>query len=161
MKLQKAWLLVTLFTTSFVVQAQVKVKHIQTDNSAIATGVWADDTFYLSGQMASPSAPADPAKGIEAVYGDTKTQAGSVFAKIQKALQDQGLGMKDVVKMTVFLVGNAVTGKMDFVGMNSEYVKYFGTKDQPNKPARSTVEVAHLATPWGLVEVEVVAVRSR
>jgi enamine deaminase RidA (YjgF/YER057c/UK114 family) len=26
-----------------------------------------------------------------------------VFAKIQKALQDQGLDMKDVVKMTVFL----------------------------------------------------------
>ena len=53
--------------------------------------------------MASSVTPADAAKGTQAVYGDTKTQAASVFAKIQKALQGQGLDMKDVVKMTCFL----------------------------------------------------------
>jgi enamine deaminase RidA (YjgF/YER057c/UK114 family) len=31
--------------------AQVTVKHIQTDKSPIATGAWAGDTFYLSGQL--------------------------------------------------------------------------------------------------------------
>jgi enamine deaminase RidA (YjgF/YER057c/UK114 family) len=45
--------------------------------------------------------------------------------------------------------------------MQSEYVKYFGTSDQPNKPARSTVQVAALAAPWALIEVEVIAVRSK
>jgi enamine deaminase RidA (YjgF/YER057c/UK114 family) len=139
--------------------AQVQVKHIQTDKSPIAEGVWAGDTYYLSGQLASPVTPADPAKGTPADYGDTKTQAASVFAKIQKALQAQGLDMKDVVKMTVFLGPDPQTGKLDFAGMQSEYVKYFGTTEQPNKPARSAVQVAALAAPWALIEVEVIAVR--
>jgi enamine deaminase RidA (YjgF/YER057c/UK114 family) len=140
---------------------QVVVKHIQTDKSPIAIGVWAGDTYYLSGQLANPVTPADPAKGTTAEYGDTKTQAASVFSKIQKALQEQGLDMKDVVKMTVFLGPDPKTGKLDFAGMQSEYVKYFGTTDQPNKPARSAFQVAALAAPWALLEVEVIAVKSK
>jgi enamine deaminase RidA (YjgF/YER057c/UK114 family) len=142
--------------------AQVTVKHIQTESAAIATGVWAGDTYYLSGQLADPVTPADRAKGVAAVYAtDTKTQAASVFAKIQKALQAQGLDMKDVVKMTVFLGPDPTTGKLDFAGMQSEYVKYFGTKDQPNKPARSAFQVAALAAPWALLEIEVIAVKGK
>ena len=141
--------------------AQTTVKHIQTEKAAIATGVWAGDTFYLSGQLADPVTPADAAKGTAADYGDTKAQAGSVFAKIQKALQAQGLDMKDVVKMTVFLGPDPNTGKLDFAGMQSEYLKYFGTKDQPNKPARSAFQVAALAAPWALLEIEVIAVKSK
>lgn len=152
---------VALMLFALAAQAQVPVKHIQTDTAPIAEGVWAGDTFYLSGQLASPITPADPAKGTPADYGDTKTQAASVFAKIQKALQAQGLDMKDVVKMTVFLAPDPHMGKLDFPGMQSEYVKFFGTKDQPNKPARSAVQVAALAAPWALLEVEVIAVRSR
>jgi len=161
MKLKNAIIAAALTVASCVAHSQVTVKHIQTDKSPIAEGVWAGDTLYLSGQLASPVTPADPAKGTEAVYGDTKTQAASVFAKIQKALQEQGLDMKDVVKMTVFMAADPTTGKLDFPAMNSEYVKYFGTKDQPNKPARSAVQVAHLAAPWGLLEVEVIAVKSK
>ncbi len=142
-------------------EAQTVVKHIQTEKAAIATGVWVGDTYYLSGQLASPVTPEDKAKGTPAVYGDTKTQAASVFAKIQKALQDQGLDMKDVVKMTVFLGPDPTTGKLDFAGMQSEYLKYFGTKDQPNKPARSAFQVAALAAPWALLEIEVIAVKSK
>ncbi len=142
-------------------QSQVAVKHIQNDKSPIAAGVWAGDTFYLSGQLASPVTPADPAKGTAAQYGDTKTQAASVFAKIQKALQEQSLDMKDVVKMTVFLGPDPTTGKLDFAGMQSEYIKFFGTTDQPNKPARSAFQVAALAAPWALLEIEVIAVKSK
>jgi enamine deaminase RidA (YjgF/YER057c/UK114 family) len=142
-------------------QGQVVVKHIQTDTAAIATGVWAGDTYYLSGQLASPITPADAAKGTAADYGDTKAQAASVFAKIQAALKTQGLDMKDVVKMTVFLGPDPKTGKLDFPGMQSEYVKYFGTKEQPNKPARSAFQVAALAAPWALIEIEVIAVKSK
>jgi len=142
-------------------QAQTVVKHIQDEKGAIAKGVWAGDTFYLSGQLASPITPADPAKGTPADYGDTKTQAASVFAKIQAALKEQGLDMKDVVKMTVFLGPDPKTGKLDFAGMQSEYMKFFGTKDQPNKPARSAFQVAALAAPWALLEIEVIAVKSK
>ena len=63
--------------------AQVVIKNIQTDKSAIASGVWAGDTFYLSGILADPTTPADRAKGTAAEYGDTATQSASVFAKIQ------------------------------------------------------------------------------
>ena len=142
-------------------RAQMVVKHVQTEKAAIATGVWVGDTYYLSGQLASPVTLADASKGTAADYGDTKTQAASVFAKIQSALKEQGLDMKDVVKMTVFLGPDPKTGKLDFPGMQSEYVKFFGTKDQPNKPARSAFQVAALAAPWALLEIEVIAVKSK
>ncbi len=146
---------------AWVAQGQVTVKHIQTEKSPIATGVWAGDTFYLSGQLASPITAADATKGTAADYGDTRAQAASIFPKIQKLLQDQGLDMKDVVKMTVFLGPDPKTGKLDFPAMQSEYVKYFGTAAQPNKPARSAFQVAALAAPWALLEIEVIAVRSK
>lgn len=151
-----AWIVAT-----GAMQAQVVVKHIQTDKSPIATGVWAGDTYYLSGQLASPVTPADAAKGTPADYGDTKAQAASIFAKIQTLLKEQGLDMKDVVKMTVFLGPDPKTGKLDFAGMQSEYVKYFGTKEQPNKVARSAFQVAALAAPWALLEIEVIAVKGK
>ena len=141
--------------------APVTVRHIQTEKAAIATGVWVGPTYYLSGQLADPVTPANAAAGTPAVYGDTKTQAASVFAKIQKALQTQGLDMGDVVKMTVFLGPDPGTGKLDFPGMQSEYLKYFGTPAQPNKPARSAFQVAALAAPWALLEIEVIAVKSK
>ncbi|WP_419806086.1 RidA family protein [Terriglobus sp.] len=142
-------------------QAQVTVKHIQTEKSPIASGVWAGDTFYLSGQLASPVTPADQAKGTPADYGDTKTQTASIFTKIQAALREQGLDMKDVVKMTVFLVADPKTSKLDFPGLQASYTQFFGTKDQPNKPARSAVQVAALVSPTALAEIEVIAVRAK
>jgi enamine deaminase RidA (YjgF/YER057c/UK114 family) len=159
--MKNAVMMALMAAASCVMQAQVVVKHLQTEASPIASGVWAGDTFYLSGTLASPVKPADAAKGTPADYGDTKTQAASVFAKIQASLKEQGLDMKDVVKMTVFLAADPKTGKMDFAAMQSEYVKFFGTKEQANKPARSTVQVAALVAPWAMVEVEVIAVKGK
>ena len=160
--MKKSFLAVALVAgAALSLQAQTAVKHIQDEKAAIAKGVWAGDTYYLSGQLASPITPADASKGTQADYGDTKAQAASVFAKIQVALKEQGLDMNDVVKMTVFLGPDPKTGKMDFAGMQSEYVKYFGTKEQPNKPARSAFQVAALAVPWAALEIEVIAVKSK
>ena len=152
-----AALVLAAVASASAVQAQVSVRHIQTETSPIAQGVWAGDTLYLSGQLADTVTPADAAKGTAAVYGDTKTQAASVFSKIQKALQAQGLDMKNVVKLTVFLGPDPTTGKLDFAGMQSQYVKYFGTADQPHKPARSACQVAALAAAGALLEA--IAVR--
>jgi enamine deaminase RidA (YjgF/YER057c/UK114 family) len=44
--------------------------------------------------------------------------------------------------------------------MMAAYSRFFGTKEQPNKPARSTMQVAALVAPWALVEIEVIAVKS-
>jgi enamine deaminase RidA (YjgF/YER057c/UK114 family) len=126
-----------------------------------ANAVWAGDTLYVAGQMASPVTTADKTKGTPAVYGDTKTQALSALATIEKILKSQGLTMGDVVQMDVFLAPDPATGKMDFAGMNEAYSTYFGTADQPNKPVRAAMQVAALATSWGLVEIQVVAVKSK
>jgi enamine deaminase RidA (YjgF/YER057c/UK114 family) len=153
-------LAVVLFL-SLAARAQNPVRHIQDENRPIATGVWAGDTLYLSGQVASPATPADPAKGTPASYGDTEAQSMSALTKIQAALKAEGLGMGDVVMMHVYLAGDpAKGGKLDFSGMSAAYSHFFGTKDQPNKPARSAMQVAALAAPWALVEIEVIAVRS-
>jgi len=163
MRIKCGVLAAALAILSCGLQAQVVVKHLQpNEKSPIADGVWAGDTLYLSGQLASPVTPADEAKGTAAVYGDTKTQALSVLNKIQATLKAQGLDMKDVVKMTVFLAGDPDKGnKLDFPGLQASYTQFFGTKDQPNKPARSTVQVAALVAPWALIEIEVIAVKSK
>ena len=162
MKIKYCVTAAVLAAAACAMQGQVVVKHIQSDASPIATGVWAGDTLYLSGQLASPVTPAEAAKGTPAVYGDTKTQALSALNKIQGLLQAQGLDMKDVVKMTVFLAGDpAKDNKLDFAGLQGAYTQFFGTKDQPNKPARSAMQVAALAAPWAMVEIEVIAVKSK
>jgi enamine deaminase RidA (YjgF/YER057c/UK114 family) len=158
---------IAIWAVARAAHASVPVEHIQTDKRSIAIGVWAGDTFYLSGQVCCEVTPADMTNGPvvgrdgSAIYGDTKAQAARVFEKIQKALQDQGLDMKDVVKLTVFLAPDPKTGRLDFAGMQSEYLKYFGTPRQPNKPARSAFQVAALGAPWALVEIEAIAVRGK
>jgi enamine deaminase RidA (YjgF/YER057c/UK114 family) len=141
-------------------QSGLTVKHIQTPTAAIASAVWVGDTLYVSGQLPSPVTPAD--KGTPAVWGDTKTQTASVLGKIEALLKEQGLGMGDVVMMHAYMLGDPANGgKLDFAGMNGVYSQFFGTKEQPNKPARSTVQVAALAAPGPLLEVEVIAVKSK
>jgi enamine deaminase RidA (YjgF/YER057c/UK114 family) len=103
-------------------------------------------------------APLDPkaTQGSSEYWGDTKTQALSAFGRIKDSLDQLGVGFKDVVAMTVYLVGDpAKGGRMDFEGFMAAYTQFFGTKDQPNLPARSTVQVAGLVAPGMLVEIEV------
>jgi len=97
------------------------------------------------------------ARRTAAYWGDTKTQALSALDNIKKALESEGVGFGDVVKMLVFLVGDpANDGKMDFKGFMEAYTQYFGTPEQPNLPARSAVQVAGLAAPGALIEIEVI-----
>lgn len=116
-------------------------------------------TVYVSGKVPAvvdASAPKDSA----AAYGDTKAQTVSVLNQIKQQLAALGLGMGDVVKMQVFLVGDpAMGGKMDFNGFMEGYRQFFGTKEQPNLPARSAFQIAALGNPLYRVEIEVVAVR--
>ena len=142
--------------------AAQSVTHIQSEGSGIATGVWVGNMFYLSGQLPSPVTPADRAKGTPAVYGNTQAQAENAFTKIQNLLKEQGLGMGDIVMMRVYMAADpAMDNKLDFAGMNAAYGKFFGTRDQPNKPARSTVQVAALVAAGALLEVEVQVARSK
>ncbi len=116
-------------------------------------------TVYLSG-MVPPVINADAPPNTVAAYGDTTAQTVSVLTAIGRQLEGMGLTMGDVVKMQVFLVGDpAKEGRMDFGGFMTGYSQFFGTKEQPNLPARSTMQIAALANPGFLVEIEVTAVR--
>lgn len=108
-------------------------------------------TYYISGMV--PSKTGDS-------YGNTKQQTENVLKAIEVKLKALGLTMGDVVKMQVFLVGDKNKGgKMDFAGFMEGYTQYFGTKTQPNMPSRSAYQVAALANPDFLVEIEVTAAK--
>ncbi|WP_115049879.1 RidA family protein [Xanthomonas arboricola] len=116
-------------------------------------------TVYVSGKVPAVVDASAPKDSI-AAYGDTKAQTVSVLNQIKQQLAALGLGMGDVVKMQVFLVGDpAMGGKMDFNGFMEGYRQFFGTKEQPNLPARSAFQIAALGNPLYRVEIEVVAVR--
>ena len=115
--------------------------------------------IFHSGTTPAPLDPKAEA-GSAAYWGDTKTQALSTFARIKESLDAMKLDFGNVVAMTVYLVGDpAKGGRMDFEGFMAAYTQFFGTKEQPNLPARSTVQVAGLVAPGMLVEVEVQLVK--
>jgi enamine deaminase RidA (YjgF/YER057c/UK114 family) len=116
--------------------------------SPIASGVIlpaGTPTYWLSGTP--PTAP----------YGDTKSQGESILKKIDAQLREQGLSLRDVVYLTVYLVPDKTTGNVDYQGWFDAYAEFFGTADNPTKPARATVGVASLVNPAWLIEIGAVA----
>jgi enamine deaminase RidA (YjgF/YER057c/UK114 family) len=115
--------------------------------------VWVGDTLYVSGWL-------DP--DIK-THGDIKSQTVGILEDMQKFLVSQKLTLADVVMARVYIGGDP--GK-DFRGDALEtragFRQFFGTVDQPNKPACTTVHVVLPAAPRGvLVEIDVVAVRAK
>lgn len=112
----------------------------------------------LSGTVPAPAdSSADP--NSAAAYGDTEAQTVSVLKQIDAKLQGMGLTMGDVVKMQVYLVAPGKDAPMDFAGFMKGYTQFFGTETQKSLPTRSVFQVAGLANPAWLVEIEVEAVR--
>src|SRR3954470_21315779 len=115
-------------------------------------------TYYISGTPAGPKNPSAP-EGSPDRWGDTTQQTADSLNKLEATLKQLGLTFGDVVKATVFIVADPNNGgKITSPAMNAEWSKRFGTASQPNKPARSTVQVG-LATPGPLIEIELVAVK--
>jgi enamine deaminase RidA (YjgF/YER057c/UK114 family) len=112
---------------------------------------------YLSGAV--PTATDETtAESPAGAFGNTQVQTVSVLRSIEATLGDLGLSMGDIVKMQVFLVAPEGEPGMDFAGFMEGYTQFFGTSDQPDLPVRTVVEVAGLANPEWLVEIEVAAV---
>jgi enamine deaminase RidA (YjgF/YER057c/UK114 family) len=113
--------------------------------------VWAGNTLYVSGTL-------DPDLKT---HTDTASQTVGLLKTLQQLLESQKLTLGDVVMMHVYLAADpAKEGKMDFAGMMSGYTQFFGTKEQPNKPARTTVQVVLPAGVRGaLIEIDLIAVR--
>ncbi len=140
----------------------VEVRRTGAPQAPFSSAVWAGDLLFLSGTLGESRVPEGAPAGTPAVFvGDTAVQTRSVLSRIKKSLEDQGLTLGDVVQMNVFLAGDPkLDDKMDFGGMNTAYREFFGTAEQPNKPARSTVQVAALVG-GALVEIDVVAARPK
>ena len=152
--------LATAFTLSLgsaLAQAQEAVTRTYGNPTAvIASTVSIAEGSKLVFVSGTTPAPLDPA--VPDNLGDTRQQTLSVLTKIQATLADLGMDMGDVVKMTVFLVGvPELEGRMDSAAMNEVFRTFFGTAEQPNRPTRSTIQVAALGRPGMYVEIEAIA----
>lgn len=110
---------------------------------------------FISGTVPSPLDPANPDD-----FGDTRTQTLSILTKMKTQLEGMGMTMGDIVKMTVFLVAPTPGGHMDSPAMNEVFKTFFGTPEQPNRPTRSTVQIAALGRPKMFVEIEAIAAKA-
>ena len=140
--------------------AQEKVIYRGNPTSAISSSVTipaGKKYFYSSGTL-GPVVDSTAAAGTYARYGDTKTQALGILAKFKSDLAKEGLTLANIVFMRVFVAPDAKVGKTDFQGWFDAYAQYFGTKENPMKPARSTLGVASLVSPDRFIEIEIVAV---
>jgi enamine deaminase RidA (YjgF/YER057c/UK114 family) len=119
----------------------------------VSQAVWAGDTLYVSGWL-------DPDLKT---HTDTESQTAGILKDIRAFLKTQHLTMGDVAMVRVYLAADpAKGGQMDIEGFRAGFRPFFGTKDQPNKPACTTVQVVLPAGRHGaLVEIDVVAVRSK
>jgi enamine deaminase RidA (YjgF/YER057c/UK114 family) len=108
--------------------------------------------------LGTTPSPPDPAKPDD--LGDTRAQTLSVLTKLKAQLESMGMGVGDLVKLTVFLVAPTPGGRMDSAAMNDVFKTFFGTPEQPNKPTRSTIQIAALARPTMYVEIEGIAAKA-
>ncbi len=115
------------------------------------------DLVFVSGMLPAVANAAAPAN-TRASYGDTETQTRSVLVRLEEALTAQGLTFADVAVARVFLVGDPeMGGRMDFAGLNRAFGEKFGTTAQPNRPARTAIQVVALPLPGALVEIDLIA----
>jgi enamine deaminase RidA (YjgF/YER057c/UK114 family) len=158
---------VLLAAATIPATAQAQVTKIQKNPSALildAADVKAGtDIIYLSGQLASPIDPAKPMADIKSTddFGDTKTQTISTLTKIKAILADRGYAMSDLIKLTLFVAADPKLGKMDFAGANEGFKQFFKTAENPTTVARSTFQVAALAGPYFLIEIEAIAAKKK
>jgi len=120
---------------------------ISTDQAPRAIGTYSQavrvgDTVYLSGQI--PLVP----DTMELVAGDMEVQIRQVFENLQAVARAAGGGLRDLVKLNVFL-----TDLAHFPLVNQVMADYF----QEPYPARAAIGVA--ALPKGAaVEMDAVLV---
>ena len=122
-------------------------KTVSTEEAPEAVGAYsqaveANGFVFTAGQI--PFTPEG-----EPVEGDIDQQAEQALSNLESVLNEAGVDLDDVVKVTVFL-----DDIDDFNEMNSTYAEYFSS----DPPARSAVEAGGL--PKGVdVEIEAVAVK--
>jgi len=119
---------------------------VSTDEAPEAVGAYSQattngDLLFTAGQI--PMTPAGELLDDEDITTQTKQSLNNVVG----ILEEEGCGVEDVLKVTVFL-----DDIDDFDAMNAAYKEFFSE----DPPARSAVEVANLPKGVG-VEIEAIA----
>ncbi|WP_327050533.1 RidA family protein [Halomicrococcus gelatinilyticus] len=119
---------------------------ISTPDAPEAVGAYSQattngDVLFTAGQI--PMTPDGELLDDEPIAVQTRQS----LENVKGILEEEGLTMQDVLKVTVFL-----DDIDDFDEMNDSYKEYF----QDNPPARSAVEVGNLPKGVG-VEIEAIA----
>jgi enamine deaminase RidA (YjgF/YER057c/UK114 family) len=112
-------------------------------DAVFSQAVRVGNTIHVSGQVA-----VNDSREVVGV-GDSEAQARQCFANLARVLAEAGSGLKDVVKLTVFLVGA------------EHYGGYAVAKRESVAevlPAGTAVVVAGLMDPRFLMELEAVAI---
>ena len=159
----KFFLLFTVFGTTIATlgadsPAGVVFSGAATSPIASGVGVPAGRAYYwTSGTV--PSVVNKDGATIYERYGDTYAQGVSCLKNVAAVLAKQGLVLKDVIYLRVYVAPDAAKGgKPDFAAWFRAYGEVSNTKDNPVKTARSTVGVAALVNPDWLTEIDAVAV---
>ena len=111
----------------------------------ISHGFKAGNTVYTAGQVALDH------DGNLAGKGDSSAQADQVFSNLQAVLRAAGASMQDVVKLNIYL-----TGQADLTKVREVRERYFTGEF----PAATGVFVSALADPDFLIEIDAIAVIS-
>ena len=112
--------------------------------------------FWTSGTVPAPLNK--DGKTVHERFGDTYAQGVSALKNIAHVLVEQGLSMKDVVYLRVYVASDLEKdGKPDFPGWFKAYGEFFNNEKNPIKTARSTVGVSALVSSDWLIEIEAFA----
>ncbi|RED58067.1 RidA family protein [Cohnella lupini] len=136
-----------------------KVTYFGTKTSAISSAVAIPKdvaSFWTSGTV--PPVLNKDGQTVYERYGNTQAQGEGILKGLEAQLKEQGLSLKDVTYLRVYVAPDAeLGGKPDYQGWFDAYAKYFNTKGNPTKPARSTVGVQSLVNADWLIEIEAFA----
>ncbi len=125
---------------------------------ASGVGVPAGRAFFCASGLGAPVIKKE-ATTLYDRYGDTYVQSGAALKSLAAVLAKQGLTLADVVFLRIYVAPDATkSSKPDFPAWFRAYGEVFNTKENPVKPARTTVGVAALVNPDWLIEIEAVAV---
>jgi 2-iminobutanoate/2-iminopropanoate deaminase len=106
-------------------------------------GIIAGGFVFVSGQL-----PIDP-KAKKLIEKDIKKQTGQVFENIEKILGTEDLSLKNIVKISAFLLN-----LNDFKEMNEVFQEFF----PENPPARTTTTVKEFPGDV-LIEIDAIALK--
>jgi enamine deaminase RidA (YjgF/YER057c/UK114 family) len=121
---------------------------------AVAGGQRLSFTCRVAPQPVNVHAPS----GSRERFGDTYTQAKSVFRNMAELLAALGLAMKDVIQMRVYVVSERhADNRPDYPSGSRVYNETFNTGPNPSKPARATSSGCGLVDQDSLIEIEAIA----